>query len=116
MRCAIGTDQACAVKRKHHWQVLQRHVMNQLVVAALQECRVDSHHGLKALAGHSGRKCDCMLLGNAYIVITLGKSFMKLHHARALPHGGGDADQAFVVLGHVAQPLAKHLGECLLGR
>ena len=90
--------------------------MNQLVIAALQKCRVDSHHWLKALAGHSGRKCDCMLLGNAYIVITLWKAFMKLHHTRALPHRGGDADQPFVVLGHVAQPLAKHLGECLLRR
>ena len=32
---AIGADQASAVNRQHHWQVLQRDVVNQLVVSAL---------------------------------------------------------------------------------
>ena len=35
MRCAIGTDQTSAIQREHHWQVLQRHIMNQLVITAL---------------------------------------------------------------------------------
>ena len=57
-----------------------------------------------------------MLLGNADIVVPLRKAFMEFHHARALAHGRRDADQAFVVFGHVAQPRAKHLRKSLLWR
>src|SRR5256885_11918627 len=62
LRGAIGADQACAVQRKDHGQLLQRHVVDQLVVAALQEGGVDGNHGLEAFAGRSeerrvGKEC-----------------------------------------------------------
>jgi hypothetical protein len=47
VRGAVGAHQAGAVEREHHRQVLQRHVVDQLVVAALQEGGVDGHHGLE---------------------------------------------------------------------
>ena len=34
----IGADQSCAVNRKAHRQVLDRHIMHDLVVSALQKC------------------------------------------------------------------------------
>ena len=112
---AIGPDQARAVQRKHHRQVLQRHIVDQLVVAALQKGRVDRHDGLEAFAGHAGSKGHRMLLGDADVVVTPGKALMKLDHARAFAHRRRDTDQARIVLGHVAQPAAKYLGEGLLG-
>jgi hypothetical protein len=44
---AVGADQAGAVQREDHRQVLQRHVVDQLVVATLQEGAVDGHHRLE---------------------------------------------------------------------
>ena len=57
-----------------------------------------------------------MLLGNAHVMVALRKTLVELDHARAFAHGGGDGHQAFVLLGHVAQPAAKDLGEGGLGR
>ena len=108
---AIGTDQARAVQRQHHGQLLQSHIVDQLVVGALQKGGVNRHHRSQALAGHARGKGECVLLGNAHIVVTVGKAAVKLHHARALAHGRGDGHQLGVLRGHVAQPLAKHLGE-----
>ncbi len=51
---AVVADQAGAVDGEQHRQVLQRHVVDQLVVAALQEGRVDRHHRAQALAGQAG--------------------------------------------------------------
>jgi hypothetical protein len=53
---AVGTDEPGAIEREHHRQVLQRHVMDQLVVTALQEGGVDGHHRLQPLAGHDLRR------------------------------------------------------------
>ena len=119
MRRAIGTDQARAVQRKHHGQVLQRHVVDQLVVAALQEGGINRHHRLQPLARHARSKGEGVLLSNANVVIAAGKALMELHHPRAFAHRRRNADQAAIVRRHVAQPIAKHLGEGLgrrLGR
>ena len=113
---AVSTDQTGSVQRKHHRQVLQCHVVNQLVIATLQKRRVNCHHRLEPFAGHAGCKRHGVLLGNAHVVVSLGKTPVKLHHARAFAHGGCDAHQPGVMLSHVTQPLAKHLGEGLLGR
>ena len=115
MRGTVSAHQARTVQRKHHGQVLQGHVVNQLVVAALQERGVDGHDRLHAFAGHACGERDGMLLGDAHVVVAVGKALFKLDHARALAHGRGDAHQARVLRRHVAQPLAEHLGERLLG-
>jgi hypothetical protein len=56
-----------------------------------------------------------VLLGDADVVVALGKALLELHQPRAFAHRGRDADQAAVVRGGVAQPLAEHLREGLLG-
>jgi hypothetical protein len=51
---AVFAHQAGAVDGEQHVEVLHRHVVDQLVVAALQEGRVDRHHRFGAFAGHAG--------------------------------------------------------------
>ena len=43
---AVGADQAGAVERKPHRQPLDRHVVHDLVIGALQEGRIDRANGL----------------------------------------------------------------------
>jgi hypothetical protein len=81
--------------------------VDQLVVGALQEGRVDRHHRLEPLAGDAGGEGHSMLLGDADVEVALGEALVELDHARALAHRRRDADQALVLLGHVAQPLAE---------
>ena len=90
--------------------------MDQLVVGTLQERGIDRHHRLQPFAGQPGGESHRMLLGNADVVIAVRKAPVKLDHARAFAHGGRDGHQALVVLGHVTQPLPKHLRKGGLGR
>ena len=112
----VSPDQAGAVQREKHRQVLQRHVMDQLVVAALQKGRIDRHHRLQTLAGQAGGKGHGMLFSDAHVVVARRKPLFKLDQARAFAHGRGDAHQALVGRGHVAYPLPEDLGEGGLGR
>ena len=106
---AVGADQPAAVDRQHHRQVLHRDVVDQLVVGALQEGRVDRHHRLHAFAGEARGEGHRVLLGDADIEIALRKFLRETHHAGAFAHRRGDADQALVLRRHVAQPVAEHL-------
>ena len=51
---AIFTDQAGAVDGEQHVQLLQRDIVDQLVVAALQEGGINGDDGLHAVAGEAG--------------------------------------------------------------
>ena len=116
MRRAIGAHETCAIERENHRQVLDRDVVNQLVVRALKEGRIDRHHRLEPFACEAGREGHGVLLGDAHVVVATGKALFELDEARAFAHGGRDADQSAVLRGHVAQPCAEHLREGLLGR
>ncbi len=113
---AVGAHQTRTVQSKHHGQVLQSHVVDQLVIGALQEGGINRHHGLQTLAGQARSKGHGVLFGDAHVEIAFGKTPLELDHARALAHGRGDAHQARVGLRHVAQPMTKHLSEGGFGR
>ncbi|CPQ20226.1 Uncharacterised protein [Bordetella pertussis] len=113
---AVGAHQAGAVQREGDIQVLQRHVVHQLIVAALQEGGIDGHHGLLPLTGQPGGERHGVLLGDAHVEIALREALLELDQPAALAHGRRDAPQPLVALGHVAQPLAEHLREGLAGR
>ena len=106
---AVRADQAGAVDRQQYRQLLQRDVVDQLVVGALQERGVDCHYRLKPVAGHACREREGMLLGNANVEIAFRVLFLKLVKSGTVAHGGRDADQPFVPRGHVDQPVAEHL-------
>jgi hypothetical protein len=59
------------------WQLLQRHVVHDLVVPALQEGAVDGAERHEALARQAGRKGDGVLLRNAHVVGALREVLLK---------------------------------------
>ena len=109
VRRTVAADEPAAVDRERNRQVLQRHVVDQLVVRALQEGRVDGDDRSQPLAGESGGEGDRVLLGDRDIEIALGEAPRILDQARAFAHRGRDADDARIALRHVAQPLAEDL-------
>ena len=58
VRCAVRSDQPGPIQGEDDRQVLDGDVVDQLVVGALQESRVDRHDGLQSLAGQAGREGD----------------------------------------------------------
>ena len=91
---AVGTDQAAAVNGQHHRQVLQGDVVDQLIVGALQEGRIDRNDGFQAFTGEACAKGQRMLLGNADIEVAVRVFGGEAHQARAFAHGRSDAHQS----------------------
>ena len=73
MRRAVRADQSGAVDRKPDRQLLDRHVVHDLVVAALQEGRIDRAERLIAFRRQPGREGHRMLLGDADVEHALGE-------------------------------------------
>ena len=67
MRVPVLTDNAAAVDSQHDMQLLQRYIMQQHIVGALQERRVDRCNRLHPLLGKAGRHADRVSFGNADI-------------------------------------------------
>ena len=69
---AVVADQPGAVHREDDVELLQADVVDDLVVGALQEGRVDRADRLGALERQAGGEQDRVLLGDADVVVLLG--------------------------------------------
>ena len=84
--------------------------MDDLIVAALQEGRVDGAERLHAFGSEAGGESHRVLLGDADIEHPIGKGFGEDVESGAARHGRGDSDDAFVLARLLDQALAEHLG------
>ena len=107
---AIRADNARAVNGEQHGQVLQRHIVQQLVVSALQKGGINGDNRLGIGARHACGKGYGVLLGDADIKAAVGELLGKGHQAAAFYHGGGDGNQPFIGLGLVGKPIGKDFG------
>ena len=63
--------QPCPVQAKGNRQLLQAHIMHNLVIGPLGKGRVECHHRVRPGSRHTCRHGHCMLLGDAHIKETL---------------------------------------------
>ena len=106
---AICPDNASPIQNKGDRQILDAHVVDQLVKGPLQEGAVDRHHGLETLTGHAGCHGDGVLFGDANVEILIGQGLLEQVEAGAGGHGGGNAHHCRVLLTELDQGLAKYL-------
>ena len=83
---AVLPDEARSINRQRDVQILQRHIVDQLIVTALKKGRVDGEHGLKPIARHACGQSDRVLLRNGNIEVPVRILFGVGHHARAFTH------------------------------
>ena len=74
---AVGADEAGAVDGEAHRQALDRHVVDDLVVAALQEGRIDRAERLVAFGGEAGGEGHRVLLGDADVEGAVGEGLVR---------------------------------------
>ena len=111
MRGAVLPDEAGAIDGEAHGQALQGHVMHDLVEAALQEGGVDGADRRHALARKAGSKRHGVLLGDANIKGSIGKTFREDVKSRARRHGCGDGHELRVAFGGGYETRGEDLGE-----
>ena len=73
VRRAVGADEAGAIEREAHRQALDRDVVHDLVVGALQERRIDRRERLEAFGREAGGEGDGVLLGDADVEGAVGE-------------------------------------------
>ena len=113
MRFAVIRDDAGTVDGQHDVPVHDRGVIEQLIERALQKRRVHGEHRDQSPARQAGGEGDGVLLGDADVEKAGGEPPREAVEARALLHGGGDRDDAVVLLAQTAHQLAEAGGERL---
>jgi hypothetical protein len=88
----VGADQTGAVHGETHRQLLDRHVVDDLVVAALQEGRIDGAERLHPVGGETGGEGHRVLLGDADVVGAVREGLSEQVQPGARRHGRGDGD------------------------
>ena len=107
---AVRADEPGTVHGEAHRQLLDRHVMDDLVVGALQERRIDGRERLVAFGREPGREGDRVLLGDADIEGAIRKHLLENVETRAGRHGGVDGNDALVLPGLFDQAFGEHFG------
>ena len=103
----VLADEPGAVDGEAHRKPLQSDIMNDLIIGALQEGRIDRTERLEALDRETGSKGHGVLLGDADIEHAAREAGGELVEAGARRHGGGDGDDLLVLLGLADQRLAR---------
>ena len=106
----VCADEPGPVDRKPDWQFLEGHVVYDLVVAALQERRIDRRERLIALGRETCRERHGVLFGNADIECPIGKARPERVEPGSAGHGGRHRDDFGVVLGLRNEALGEYLG------
>ena len=96
--------------REAHRQALDRDVVHDLVVGALQEGRVDRGERLVAFGREAGGEGHGVLLGDADVEGALGKLLAEQVEPGARRHRRGDGDDLVVLARLLDQALGEHLG------
>ena len=105
----VGTNDAGTIEHEGDRQLLDAHVVDQLVVGALKEGAVDGNDRTQPLAGHACRQGDGMLLSDADVHVLVRNGLLKQIETGTGGHGRGDADHPTVLLTELDQGLPKHL-------
>src|SRR5512146_679165 len=95
---AICPNQSRPVHREPDGEILDRDVVYDLIVCALQEGRIDCTEGPMALCSQASGESYCMLLSDANVEHTFRKDLAELVQAGAGWHRRGDCDDRLVPL------------------
>ena len=109
MRRAVVAAQTGAVHAEADVQVLQRDVMDDHVIRALHERRVDRQKRLQSLHGQSACEQGRVFLGNTHVVELVWVPLLEPDQPGARGHGPGDSDDLGVAVGKVGELVAQHL-------
>ncbi len=106
----VRANETGTVDRETNWQILDRHVMHDLIVAALQEGRIQRAERFIAVCGEARSKGDSMLFGNADVEGARREKFSKLVQPGAVRHGSGHANDLLVKCGFLHESFGKNAG------
>ena len=109
MRRTIVAAQTSAIHAKRDIQILQRDVVNDHVVGALHERRVNCQKRFQALRRQAAGEKRGMFFGNADIEITSGMLCLEKSEPCPARHRASDRDDLLICVGEFCEGLADNL-------
>ncbi len=106
----VVSHEAATVQGQDDGKLLQADVVENLVVGALEERRIDGHDRDDPLRCQTGGKGDGVLFGDADVEETGWESPGELVEARTLAHGRRNGHDPGVFLGQAQEGVAEHPG------
>lgn len=97
MCLTVSGDETCTVHREDDIFMQKVDIMDDLVVAALQEGRINADHRQHPLAGQTGCKGHGMLFGHADIEEALRMGMTEKLQTCAVFHGGSNGTEVLSV-------------------
>ena len=108
---AVFAHQSGPVHRQHHMELQHGDVLQDLVVAPLQEGGVQRHHRHHALLGKAAGHGYRVFLCDAHVKGPLGIGFLEFRQAGAAGHGRGNGADPGILRCQGLQGLAEGVGE-----
>ena len=115
VRRAVVAHETGPVHAEHDREVLHHDVVDDLVVRALQERRVDRADRAQSARRQPGGEAHGVRLGDADVEVALGKAFTELGEAGTVGHRGGDADDPRIPFGERDHGVAEDVLELRTG-
>ena len=103
MCLAVTSHQAGPIQRKHHRQILDTDIMQDLIISPLQKGRIHCHHRLETGRRHPCRRSHCMLLRNPHIKETFRVTPGKCLQPCSVRHRRRDRDHPRILSCQTAQ-------------
>ena len=103
----VSGDETCTVHREDDIFMQKVDVMDDLVVAALQEGRINADHRQHSLAGQTSCKGHGMLFGHADIEEAFRMGMTEKLQTCAIFHGGSNGTEGLVGVSGGAERPAK---------
>src|SRR5699024_4447245 len=111
MRFTVTGNQARTIHCKQHIQLHKIDIMNDLVIGALEEGRVDSHYRKQPLASQPRRKTDGVFLCHTHIEESILMRMLEEIKAGSVFHGSRYGAKARFLIPQLCQHRTKHRGE-----
>ena len=105
----ILADKTATIQAEGHRQVLQRHVVDHVVVGTLHERGVDVADRVHASCGQTCREGHGMTLGNTHVEASFGHLLHHQIHRATRWHSWRDTYNFFILAGKLQQSLTKDI-------
>ena len=115
MGLAVCRNEPGTVDGKHHVLPQQVHIVDDLIIGALQEGGIDADHRQHPLTGKACREGDCVLFRHAHIKEPFRVGVREELQACTVLHGSSDGTDLLILGPLLIQETAEHCGEGLFG-
>ena len=111
MSRTVFANQSGAVETQNNWKILNRYVVDDIIMRPLHKRRIDIAERLQSVFCHPTGESNRMSFGDAYIKRTFGHFLHQYIHRTTARHGGSDTDNLRIGFGKLYQCISEYILE-----